>query len=366
MKILQIIQKPQFRGAEIFACQLSVELIKLGHDVDILFLTGNEDEILPFQLKFIYLKANLKRRFWDFKAYNKLNLIIKNGDYDIVQANAADTLKYSAISKYLYNWKAKLVYRNANKIGDFLNNKAKRIVNGFFVKKIDLVASVSERCKNDFLESFPFFRKNIAYLPIGVNLEKTTHYNSFLEIGLPFDSFNVFIHVGSFVPEKNHIGLLSIFKKYLEYDENAKLILVGEGKLMTEIAKIVKEEQLDKNIVMLGKRADVLKILPLCKALLLPSLIEGLPGVVLESMLSKTAVIANNVGGIGEVVISNETGFLVKKGDSTGFVNAIKYSVLKQSATLINNAYIFINNNFNNNKIAQKFETEYIKLLKKY
>ena len=66
MKILQIIQKPQFRGAEIFACQLSVELIKLGHEVDILFLTGNEDEILPFQLKFIYLKANLKRRFWDF------------------------------------------------------------------------------------------------------------------------------------------------------------------------------------------------------------------------------------------------------------------------------------------------------------
>ncbi len=362
MKILQIIQKPQFRGAEIFACQLSVELIKLGHEVDILFLTGNEDEILPFQLKFIYLKANLKRRFWDFKAYNKLNLIIKNGNYDIVQANAADTLKYSAISKYLYNWEAKLVYRNANKIGDFLNNKSKKIVNGLFVKKIDLVASVSERCKNDFFESFPFFRKNIAYLPIGVNLEKTTPYNSFSEIGLSFDSANVFIHVGSFVPEKNHIGLLSIFKKYLEYDENAKLILVGEGKLKSDIAKIVNEYRLDKNIVMLGKRADVLKILPLCKALLLPSLIEGLPGVVLEAMLSKTIVIANNVGGIGEVVISNQTGFLVEKGDEIEFVNSMKYSVFKQSTMLIKNAYTLINDNFNNHMVAQKFEMEYNKL----
>ena len=42
MKILQVIQKPQFRGAETFACQLSVELKKLGHEVDVLFLFGTD------------------------------------------------------------------------------------------------------------------------------------------------------------------------------------------------------------------------------------------------------------------------------------------------------------------------------------
>ena len=79
-------------------------------------------------------------------------------------------------------------------------------------------------------------------------------------------------------------------------------------------------------------------------------------------MLSKTIVIANNVGGIGEVVISNQTGFLVEKGDEIEFVNSMKYSVFKQSTMLIKNAYTLINDNFNNHMVAQKFEMEYNKL----
>ena len=80
MKILQVIQRPQFRGAEIFACQLSVELIKLGHEVDVLFLFGANDQQLPYPLHFIPLHANIKRRFLDLKAYKKIKQIIKKGE----------------------------------------------------------------------------------------------------------------------------------------------------------------------------------------------------------------------------------------------------------------------------------------------
>ena len=86
MKLLQIIQKPQFRGAEIFACQLSEELVKLGHQVDVLFLTGSIEDSLPFQLSFKYLQANLQNRFWDFAAYKRLNEIIREGKGNIKTA----------------------------------------------------------------------------------------------------------------------------------------------------------------------------------------------------------------------------------------------------------------------------------------
>src|SRR5262245_48822963 len=111
LKILQIIQKPQRRGAEIFACQLSVELIKRGHHVDVVYLFDMPVQ-LNFDLRFTPLHANAKRRFWDVKAYKKLNDIIVGNGYDIVQSNAGDTLKYAAISKALYHWRAKLIFRN--------------------------------------------------------------------------------------------------------------------------------------------------------------------------------------------------------------------------------------------------------------
>jgi hypothetical protein len=62
------------------------------------------------------LEANEKKRWWDFKHYAKLANIIKKGQYDLVQANAGDTLKYASLSKKIFGWKAKLVFRNANKI----------------------------------------------------------------------------------------------------------------------------------------------------------------------------------------------------------------------------------------------------------
>lgn len=363
MKILQIIQKPQFRGAEIFACQLSVELIRLGHEVEVLFLTGSAAETLPFPLSFLHLKANLKNRFWDFKAYQKLSEIIKNGQFDIVQANAADTLKYAAISKVLFRWNAKLVFRNANKMGDFLNNKPKKILNTFFVRQVDLVASVSELCKEDFVTQFPFFKKPVMFLPIGVDVTQVVPYHSFSEIGFPFSGCNVFVHVGSFVPEKNHIGLLSIFQQYLKYDPKAKLLLIGEGKLKADISRRVADNLLQENIFLLGKRDDVLKILPLCKALLMPSHIEGLPGVILEAMILKIPVIAYNVGGIGEVVIHKETGFQTEHNNENEFISMMKYLGNTDIEKIIVAAHTLVRKQYDNFIIAKSFEDAYTKIV---
>jgi glycosyltransferase involved in cell wall biosynthesis len=363
MKILQVIQKSQFRGAEIFACQLSVELKKIGHEVDVLFLFGDKDEVLPYPLDFIHLKGSIKNRFWDFKAYKRLNRIIRAGKYDVVQANAADTLKYTAISKFLYRWKAKLVYRNANKMGDFLDSYPKKILNRFFVSQVDGVASVSALCKVDFVTQFPNYKKPIYFLPIGITCKSNSPHKSFEQAGLilPKDAA-VFVHVGSFVPEKNHQGLVAIFEKYLQHNKKALLLLIGEGKLKTVVEQVVKDKQLEKNILFLGKRFDVLELLPLCNGFLLPSLIEGLPGVILEAMYSKTPVIAYDVGGIGEVV-TDTTGFLIEKNDEVGFLNAmLALEHFSDKEQLVQTAYEMVIQKYHNEVLAKSFLEAYLEV----
>src|SRR5687768_4552566 len=147
MRVLQLIQKPQLRGAEIFACQLSKEFTDNGTHVDVVYLFENDNFALEFDLNFISLHANLNRRLWDLKAYKRLNKIIRERGYDIVQANAADTLKYVVISKLLFGWKAKIIFRNASLMGRLMHSAVHRLYNRWLLSKCDQIISVSENCR---------------------------------------------------------------------------------------------------------------------------------------------------------------------------------------------------------------------------
>jgi glycosyltransferase involved in cell wall biosynthesis len=362
LKILQIIQRSQLRGAEIFACQLSAELQKQGHQVDVLVLFGKRTDIFKFELPFYYLEANEQKRWWDFKTYKKLSLFIKDGEYDIVQANAGDTLKYASLSKKIYRWKAKFVFRNANKISGFLTNRFKKNLNTWLMQEVDFVASVSEECTLDFKKTFPFIQNRIECLPIGVDFNNPKSYNSLNEIGISGDGPFV-LHVGGFMPEKNHKGLIRIFASLIQEIPNAKLLLIGEGKLKTEIVALVSQMKLSQNVVFLGRRSDVQQIMSCCQVLVLPSLIEGLPGVILESFINKLPVVAYDVGGIKEVVVDKKTGWLVEVNEEKVFFNSLKNVLIIDNNSMINQAFELVNNSYRIDSIAKKFENAYAKLI---
>src|SRR5690606_27242580 len=207
--------------------------------------------------------------------------------------------------------------RNANKMGDFINSRLKWRINSFYISKVSYVASVSEECRKDFLTIFNFPETKIRTIEIGVEKKEFT--------GLPEDLSHIFsmgpviTNIGSFVPEKNHMGLLRIFHGLRRKIPKAQLLLIGKGPLEFQMKEAVSKLGMDQSVHFLGYRKDVLEILHNSEVFVLPSLIEGLPAVILEAMYCETPVIAYNVGGIGEVVIANKTGWLVKKNDEADF-----------------------------------------------
>ena len=363
MRIIQLIQKPQLRGAEIFACQLSNHLMEMGHEVLVVTIFKGDSQ-LPFKGSLIGLDRPLSKRFFDFKGWKKFNSIINEFNPDIIQANAADTLKFAVSSKMLYSWKQPLVYRNANKMGDFITSKLKWRLNNFYISKVAYVISVSEECERDFIKTFSYPQEKISTVEIGVEEQKLG--------GIPDDLQEIFergpvvSHIGGFVPEKNHEGLINIFKGSLEKFPETQLLLMGKGNLEGIIKSKVEELQIQNNVHFLGYRSDVLDILNNSKAFVLPSLIEGLPAVILEAMYCETPVVAYNVGGIGEVVIQGETGWLVEKNEEEEFQDQLE-EILKGNENIsdrVKAAKNMISDKFLNKQIAIRFAKCYFELLK--
>ncbi|WP_068836808.1 glycosyltransferase [Pontibacter akesuensis] len=360
MKILQLIQKPQPRGAETFAAQLSDNLEQQGHSSK-LFALFDSGDANKFNRSYVPVKANASTRLWDKKGWRSLANIITEENPDVIQANAGDTLKYAVFSKLLYRWRQPIVFRNASTLSSYLRNPLQKFYTGFLLSQVDAIASVSEHSKQDLVRLFPKLVERIITIPIGLE-EKAATSNPFP--AWPNGCVNL-VHVGGFSFEKNHKGLLRIFKKIVTVIPSTHLWLVGDGPLKSEIEALVKDLGLKDKVTFTGFVQNPLDYTAHGDALLLPSIIEGLPGVILEAMLYETPVVATKVGGVGEVVISDETGWLVDKGDEAGFADAVS-SLLENSQNtgrIVSNASSRVKERYMNQDIARLFINLYHKLL---
>ena len=352
MKILHLIQKPQNRGAEMFTCQLSNHLSESSHQVKIVALFEG-DATLPFNGEITSLKASSKNRFLDIPAWKKLADIVKEFNPDMVQANAGDTLKYSVFSKKLFRWKAPVISRNASEVGRYLKSPSQKKLNTFFYKNVESVISVSRASEKDILNNFPFLAGKTKVIPVG--LEPLSKID---EIGLKPENSQHIVHVGGFSFEKNHSGLLRIFQSIINRNHNVHLHLVGDGPLKAEIEEEIKKLKLSQYITFYGFVNNPLSYIKAADILVLPSIIEGLPGVLLEAMITKTPVVAYNVGGISEIVTS-QTGNLIEKDDEAGFVKAVLEILENPNRDQIENAYRMVVKDYMNEEIAKRFVEVY-------
>lgn len=129
---------------------------------------------------------------------------------------------------------------------------------------------------------------------------------------------NVIIYVGWFIERKGVSYLLEAMPSIIKNVKNAKLLLVGEGMLENELRSIVKGLNMQNNVVFAGAKGpdEISSYLNAADVLVLPSLSEGLPNVVLEAMASSLPVVATKVSGTPEVVKDGMTGYLVPAKDS--------------------------------------------------
>ena len=323
MRVVLIIQKPQARGAELFATNLAEGLEEKGHSVLLLSLFPG-DFNLPFSGKQVHLNRNSFHRLWDCKGWKLIQQEVNQWNADLVMAMAGDTLKYMVMSKLFFGWKAKTIFYNGSLVSKYIHSSVIRKYNSFLFRKLDAVISVSQASAQDLDRLFPFPYSRYV-IPVGIEMvERKKMDSTFMEL----------IHIGGFTFEKNHEGLLRIFSKILQLFPNIRLVSFGAGPLDQEIKQKAIDMEIADRIDWRGVVEKPFEKIENKAVLLLPSLIEGFPAVIAEAFLNNIPVVAYDVGGVKELVIPGKTGWLVPKDDEEGYVEKVVEVLTFPSAKL--------------------------------
>jgi glycosyltransferase involved in cell wall biosynthesis len=161
----------------------------------------------------------------------------------------------------------------------------------------------------------------LEVLPNGVDLDKFRPQDRDAcraEFGL---SGKVVVSVGHLVPEKGHqIAIEAIVTL-----PDVELLIVGEGPERASLERQAHKLGVERRVRFLGlvPHRDMAKIYNLADALVLPSLREGMPNVILESIACGTRVVATDVGGIGEVIVSPVAGRLMRERTAAALSEAL-------------------------------------------
>jgi glycosyltransferase involved in cell wall biosynthesis len=126
----------------------------------------------------------------------------------------------------------------------------------------------------------------------------------------------LFTVIGRLVPQKGHEYFLQAARLMLDIMPNARFLIVGEGPLETKLKRLTAELALDDAVEFLPYQMDLRTIYARSYAVVLPSLYEGVPVVLNESMSMGVPVIATNVSGIPEHVVDGQNGLLVPARDA--------------------------------------------------
>jgi len=174
----------------------------------------------------------------------------------------------------------------------------------------------------------------IVVIPNGVNtnlfrlMDQTECRKS---LNLPEEK-RVILFVGNLVPVKGVDYLLEAYSDASSFIRNTMLIIIGDGSSEKSLKKETKRLGLGENVKFVSRQPyeKIPVWMNACDLFCLPSLNEGCPNVVLEAFACGKPVVASSVGGVPELITSEDVGLLVASHNSKALSDTLKASFNKK------------------------------------
>ncbi len=308
-------------GAEKVVTSLADQLVELGHEVVIAYLTG-EALIVPKNdsIKLINLKVNSALGLG--AAYIKLRHLIKDFEPDVVHSHLVHAnilcrmLRPTTTIPRLIS-----SAHNTNEEG-----RSRIIAYRLTDRLTDISTNVSEEAVEAFIEQNAVRPEKMLTLHNGISTTEFAYSNESRsqvrkELNID-DNEQLIVAVGRLNEQKDYPNLLSAIKTLHNKYQNITIAIAGHGPHLQALQEQAVKLGISNKVQFLSIRTDIPSLMSAADVFVLPSAWEGFGLVVAEAMACERVVVATDCGGVKEVV--GDAGFLVPPRDSLELANALE------------------------------------------
>jgi N-acetyl-alpha-D-glucosaminyl L-malate synthase BshA len=307
---------PTYGGSGIVATELGSELAQRGHEVH--FITySNPIRLDPAQPRVYFHEVEvssyplfqhppymlaLASRMAEIAEWHNLDLL--HVHYAIPHSASAMLARQMVAARRRLPYVTTLHGTDITIVG---TDRAYFPITQYTIEQSDAVTSISEDLRRETVEVFKIQRE-IRVIPNFVNCDL------YVPAKEPHAGRPRLLHVSNFRAVKRVGDCIRILAE-VRKDHDVELWMAGDGPEQSGAENLAHELGVNPYVRFLGKQDHIERLLPQCDILLLPSRQESFGLVALEAMACGVVPVATRVGGLPEVVIDGESGFLEGVGD---------------------------------------------------
>lgn len=237
----------------------------------------------------------------------------------------------------------------------------------FFLRFFDKIIAVSDNIKNNLLNSRICIHK-IEKIYNTVNCEIVKSKISLNEVRKRFhlsQGDKLVGTIGRLSKEKGIDYLIKAGSEIIATYPDVKILIIGDGPERQNLEILAKQLRISDNVIFCGFQKDVAEFYHLIDIVVLPSITEGLPMVLLEALTYSKPIVATRVGGIPEVITDGKTGILVEPQNPSRLAEGI-IRILKnpeEAHRMASEGRKLVEERFNSRDLGKKIEKIYQEVL---
>lgn len=337
-----IVCYPTYGGSGVVATELGLGLAKRGHEIH--FITYRTPaRLIHFHENIFYHEVSTEDYpLFEYTPYDtalasKLVDVVKYKELDILHVHYAiphAAVAYMAKKILLAQGRYVPVITTLHGTDITLvgNNKDFAPVVAFSINKSDGVTAVSNSLRQQTLDFFDI-EQEIKVIHNFVDLERFQRINKdHFKKAIAPEGERILVHVSNFRKVKRVEDVVKVFHK-VRQQIPSKLLLIGDGPERRNVERLSRSLKLCGDVRFLGKQDAVEELLAIADLFVMPSANESFGLAALEAMACEVPVVSSNVGGIPEVNIHGQTGFLADLGDVDAMAD-YAMRILKDDADL--------------------------------
>nr|WP_255749046.1 glycosyltransferase family 4 protein [Gramella crocea] len=233
------------------------------------------------------------------------------------------------------------------------------------VSKVDYFISNSETIKFSMCKALNIPPKKVKVIYRGRDVKKLSRFFDSEISNAIIDEYNlqgktILINVGRLIKTKGQADIIEIMPHLLNSFPNIVLLVAGEGNRRRELEEMIQEKGLKDKVFLLGNRSDVPELLSLSDVFIFPTYLEGLPGALIEAMISNTVICTSNIP-VNLECIDETSAVIFEVGNRKDMLEKISFAIsnLPRLEERSEKAFKIASEKFNIELISQVYEDFY-------